>query len=64
MGILHLFIKHTSAGITLNENYDPDVQYDMENALNRIVPEDNKLYKHTMYILYSFFKNNFKLITI
>lgn len=52
MGTLHLFIKHTSAGITLNENYDPSVQYDMENALNRIAPEDNKLYTHTMFILF------------
>ncbi|CAI5757545.1 unnamed protein product [Candida verbasci] len=39
IGILHLFIKHTSAGLTLNENYDPDVRTDMDKALDRIVPE-------------------------
>lgn len=48
IGILHLFLQHTSASICLNENYDPDVQTDMENSLNRIVPEDKKLYKHTI----------------
>lgn len=39
IGLLHLFVKHTSAGITLNENYDPDVRTDMANALAKIVPE-------------------------
>ncbi|KIO23128.1 hypothetical protein M407DRAFT_113087 [Tulasnella calospora MUT 4182] len=39
IGILHLFIQHTSAAITINENYDPDVRKDMSNALDRIVPE-------------------------
>lgn len=48
MGILHIFLKHTSASLTLNENFDPDVQKDMEDSLNRIVPENNKLYRHTM----------------
>ena len=36
-GILHLFIKHTSAGLTINENADPDVQTDMEAIFNRLV---------------------------
>ncbi|KAG9019247.1 hypothetical protein FRB90_004809 [Tulasnella sp. 427] len=39
IGLLHLFIQHTSAALTINENYDPDVREDMSNALDRIVPE-------------------------
>ncbi|CAE6391186.1 unnamed protein product [Rhizoctonia solani] len=39
VGILHLFIQHTSAALTVNENYDPDVRTDMSMALDRIVPE-------------------------
>lgn len=42
-----LFLKHTSASISLNENCDSDVRLDMEDALNRIVPEGNKLYRHS-----------------
>ena len=38
-GILHLFIKHTSAALTINENADPDVQTDMEAIFNRLVRE-------------------------
>ncbi|CAN6669361.1 hypothetical protein TRVA0_041S01068 [Trichomonascus vanleenenianus] len=45
-GMLNLFIKHTSAGLSINENYDPDVRTDMSNALDRIVPEDAD-YLHT-----------------
>ncbi len=44
---MHLFLKHTSASISLNENYDPDVLKDMEDSLNRIVPE-NVNYRHSM----------------
>lgn len=40
-GILHLFIKHTSAGLTINENADPDVQTDMEAIFNRLVKSGN-----------------------
>jgi len=39
IGILHLFIQHTSAAITVNENYDPDVRKDMSMALDRVIPE-------------------------
>lgn len=39
VGLLHLFIMHTSASLSINENADPDVRYDMETAFNRIVPE-------------------------
>lgn len=46
MGTLHVFIQHTSAGITLNENADPDVRIDMETAANYICPE-NLPFVHT-----------------
>lgn len=48
-GILHLFLQHTSAGLSLNENWDSDVRADMSNALDRIVPEDRKgdMYVHS-----------------
>ncbi|KAI5961733.1 hypothetical protein CANMA_003710 [Candida margitis] len=39
VGIINLFIQHTSAGLTLNENCDPDVRTDMDAALDRIAPE-------------------------
>ena len=39
LGWLHLFIQHTSAGLTINENADPDVRVDMETAVNLICPE-------------------------
>lgn len=47
VGILHLFIQHTSASLTLNENADPDVRVDMETAINHICPE-NLDYVHTL----------------
>lgn len=47
-GIAHLHILHTSAGLTLNENADPDVRQDMETIFNRLVPENNPDYIHTM----------------
>lgn len=46
-GILHVFILHTSASLTLNENADPDVRVDMELAVNHLVPE-NLDYIHTI----------------
>ena len=39
VGLLHLFIQHTSASLTINENADPDVRVDMETAANLICPE-------------------------
>lgn len=45
--ILHLFIKHSSASITLNENADPTVRSDMEAHFNHFVPERAPYYKHT-----------------
>jgi secondary thiamine-phosphate synthase enzyme len=47
VGMLQVFIQHTSAALTINENADPDVRTDMETAFNRIVPE-NMPFVHTM----------------
>jgi len=46
-GILHLFIKHTSAALTLNENADPEVQTDLESIFNDLVKEREPYYQHT-----------------
>ncbi|NQZ26009.1 MAG: YjbQ family protein [Colwellia sp.] len=46
-GILHIFIKHSSASITLNENADPTVRADMEEHFNYFVPERASYYQHT-----------------
>jgi len=46
-GILHLFICHTSASLTLNENADPTVRLDFETHFDRMVPENDALYKHS-----------------
>lgn len=45
-GILHVFIKHTSAGLTINENADPTVRIDFESSFNQLVPENAPYYKH------------------
>lgn len=47
-GILHIFIKHTSAGITINENDDPTVREDFANSFDRLVKEREPFYKHTI----------------
>ena len=47
-GLLSLFVKHTSCGLTVNENADPDVRADMESIFNRIVPERQPFYTHTL----------------
>ena len=46
-GILTLFIKHTSAGLTINENADPTVLSDFESSFNHIVKENEPFYRHT-----------------
>lgn len=46
-GMLNLFIKHTSAGLTINENADPTVLEDFESSFNHIVKENEPFYKHT-----------------
>jgi len=47
IGLMNVFIQHTSASLTINENADPDVPVDMETSLNSLVPEDFP-YTHTM----------------
>ena len=47
-GIFHLFIKHTSAGITINENADPSVLHDFESVFDRIMPENEPYLTHTL----------------
>lgn len=47
VGLLHLFIQHTSASLTLNENADPTVRIDMESHFNKFVPERASYYQHT-----------------
>lgn len=46
-GIMHVFIRHTSAGLTLNENADPSVRRDFEVFLNDMIPEDYPDFVHT-----------------
>ncbi|APG58948.1 secondary thiamine-phosphate synthase enzyme YjbQ [Christiangramia salexigens] len=48
VGFLHIFIKHTSAGLAINENADPTVREDFESHFNRMVPENQPYYKHTL----------------
>ncbi|KLU03682.1 hypothetical protein RISK_004089 [Rhodopirellula islandica] len=47
VGLLHVFIQHTSASLTINENADPDVRVDFETAMNHAVPESLP-YVHTL----------------
>ena len=47
-GILQVFIKHSSAGLTINENADPTVRVDFESFLNELIPENHPLYRHVM----------------
>jgi secondary thiamine-phosphate synthase enzyme len=48
VGLAHLFIRHTSASLTLNENASPDVRRDFEAHFNEAVPEDAPYWTHTM----------------
>ena len=48
IGICQLFIKHTSASITINEDADPTVLLDFESHFNNLVPENQPYYRHTM----------------
>lgn len=47
-GLCTLFIRHTSASLLIQENADPSARHDLENWLNRLVPENDKLYTHTL----------------
>ncbi|MBC8322536.1 MAG: YjbQ family protein [Candidatus Marinimicrobia bacterium] len=46
-GLLHIFIKHTSASLTINEDADPTVRMDFESHFNQMAPENAPYYKHT-----------------
>ncbi len=48
VGLLHLFIQHTSASLALNENASPDVRRDFESWFNRAVPEQAPFWTHTL----------------
>lgn len=47
VGLMHVFIQHTSASLTLNENASPDVRGDFERHFDRMVPENQPYYRHT-----------------
>lgn len=47
-GLCTLFIRHTSASLLIQENYDPSAKDDLESWLNRLVPENDPLYTHTL----------------
>lgn len=47
-GIMHVFIQHTSASLTINENADPTVRQDFESHMNKMVPENAPYYEHTL----------------
>lgn len=47
VGLAHVFIKHTSAGLTINEDADPTVRMDFESHFNKMVPENAPYYRHT-----------------
>ena len=48
IGLAHIFIQHTSASLTINENADPSVRRDFKTHFKRMVPEDLSLYEHTL----------------
>lgn len=48
LGLMHIFIKHTSASLTINENADPTVRADFESFFNRTVPENEPYFQHTL----------------
>lgn len=47
-GIINIFVKHTSAGLTINENADSSVRVDFETVFNKLVPENSRDYIHTI----------------
>ncbi|MGM8897382.1 MULTISPECIES: secondary thiamine-phosphate synthase enzyme YjbQ [unclassified Psychrobacter] len=48
VGLVHLFLQHTSASLAINENADPDVRLDTEDWLNKIAPANQPEYRHTL----------------
>ena len=58
-GILNLNIQHTSASLIVQENADPDVQTDLINYFDKLVPMDNSLYEHTTFYRWALtYQNN------
>ena len=47
-GLLNIFVRHTSAAITINENADPTVRLDFNSFINRIVPDGDRIFSHTL----------------
>lgn len=47
-GICHLYIQHTSASLIISENYDPTAKLDLENFMERLAPENQAWYRHTL----------------
>ncbi len=48
IGLAHIFIKHTSASLTINENVSPDVRSDLQKFFGRLVPDDTPYFEHTL----------------
>ena len=48
VGLVHIFIQHSSASLTINENADPTVRADFESCFNQLVPENQPFYQHTL----------------
>jgi len=48
VGLVNIFIQHTSAALAINENADPTVREDLENIMNNMIPENMHYYKHTL----------------
>lgn len=48
MGLLNIHLKHTSAAISMNENADPSVRIDFESFMNKLIPENDPVYTHTL----------------
>lgn len=48
VGLLNLFVKHTSCALSINENADPDVRTDMDKILDKMVPENQPFYDHVL----------------
>ncbi len=48
IGLVNIFIEHTSAGLTINENADPSVRVDFKAFMNKLIPENHPSYTHTM----------------
>ncbi|MDE6489785.1 MAG: secondary thiamine-phosphate synthase enzyme YjbQ [Muribaculaceae bacterium] len=47
-GLVNIFVRHTSCGLTINENADPDVQTDLDKIFDNLVPENQPYYEHTI----------------